>query len=68
MLFWLVIRWGILCSSKLSTLKFQTVMSTMTLDDQQKKWEDENLNPVLKRFPERKAEFQKSSGIPLPLF
>ena len=32
----------------------------------QNRWEEETLNPSLKRFPERKAGFQTSSGIPLP--
>ncbi len=40
----------------------------MTLSDQQKKWEDEILQPVLKRFPERKPEFKNSSGMEIPRF
>lgn len=28
-------------------------------------WEDETVNPTLKRFPERKTAFETSSGIPL---
>lgn len=40
----------------------------MTLKDQQKKWEEEALNPVLKRFPERKEAFKNSSGIAVPRF
>ena len=38
----------------------------MTLDSEYKCWENENLKPTLDRFPERKGEFQTSSGIPLP--
>ena len=38
----------------------------MSLDDEQKRWEEQTRQPVLKRFPERKAEFQTGSGIPLP--
>jgi methylmalonyl-CoA mutase N-terminal domain/subunit len=38
----------------------------MSLDDEQKRWEEQTHQPVLKRFPERKAEFQTGSGIPLP--
>jgi methylmalonyl-CoA mutase N-terminal domain/subunit len=38
----------------------------MTLKDEQKRWEETLLNPMLKRFPERKPEFMTSSGIPLP--
>ncbi len=38
----------------------------MTLKDEQKKWEEENLNPAIKRFPERKPAFKTSSGIELP--
>jgi methylmalonyl-CoA mutase N-terminal domain/subunit len=38
----------------------------MTLDQEKKRWEGETLNPVLKRFPERRPEFYTSSGIPLP--
>jgi len=40
----------------------------MTLKDERKKWEDEVLNPTLKRFPERKEQFKNSSGIELPRF
>ncbi len=38
----------------------------MTIQDEQKRWEEETLNPVLKRFPERKEEFKTSSGIKVP--
>ncbi len=38
----------------------------MSLQDEQKQWEERTLEPLLKRFPERKAEFRTSSGIPLP--
>lgn len=38
----------------------------MTLDDKQKSWEENTLNPALKRFPERKKEFSTLSGIPQP--
>ncbi len=30
------------------------------------RWEEETLNPALKRNPERKPNFQTSSGIPVP--
>jgi methylmalonyl-CoA mutase N-terminal domain/subunit len=38
----------------------------MSLNSEKKRWEEESLNPVLKRFPERKPEFRTASGIPLP--
>jgi len=38
----------------------------MSLQDEQKRWEEETLNPITKRFPERKEQFQTLSGIPLP--
>ncbi len=38
----------------------------MSLQDEQKQWEERTLEPLLKRFPERKSEFRTSSGIPLP--
>ncbi len=38
------------------------------LDDELHRWEENTLQPTLKRFPERKAEFTTSSGIPLPRF
>jgi methylmalonyl-CoA mutase N-terminal domain/subunit len=38
----------------------------MTLEEAQKNWEEQVLKPTLKRFPERKPEFQTLSGIPLP--
>ena len=38
----------------------------MSLESEEKRWEDETLNPALKRFPERKAQFETASGISLP--
>jgi methylmalonyl-CoA mutase N-terminal domain/subunit len=38
----------------------------MSLNDEQKRWEEQTRQPVLKRFPERKQEFTTGSGIPLP--
>ena len=38
----------------------------MTLDSEKKRWEEETLDPTLKRYPERKTEFDTLSGIPLP--
>ena len=38
----------------------------MAFENEQEHWEEETLNPTLKRFPERKPEFKTSSGIPLP--
>jgi len=38
----------------------------MTFESDQKRWDEQTRQPVLKRFPERKKEFQTSSGIPLP--
>ncbi|MBP1701470.1 MAG: putative isobutyryl-CoA mutase [Chloroflexi bacterium] len=38
----------------------------MSNEAEQKRWEQESLNPLLKRSPERKAAFDTSSGIPLP--
>lgn len=38
----------------------------MNLDSEFKRWEDSILNPLLKRFPERKVQFETSSGIPIP--
>lgn len=38
----------------------------MALDAEQKRWEEQTRQPVLKRFPERKMAFQTGSGIPLP--
>ena len=38
----------------------------MTLEEEKKRWEEQTLNPALKRFPERKPEFFTLSGIPLP--
>lgn len=37
----------------------------MTLKEDKKRWQDETLEPVLGRFPERKSEFNTLSGIPL---
>jgi methylmalonyl-CoA mutase N-terminal domain/subunit len=38
----------------------------MSQSEDQKRWEEKMLHPLLKRFPERKLEFTTSSGIPLP--
>jgi methylmalonyl-CoA mutase N-terminal domain/subunit len=38
----------------------------MTLEKEQKQWEEGTLNPTLKRFSERKPDFRTPSGIPLP--
>ena len=38
----------------------------MPFDDERKRWEEETLTPLLKRFPERKLNFQTPSGVPLP--
>ena len=38
----------------------------MTKQNDRKRWEEETLNPVLKRFSERKEEFKTTSGIDVP--
>ncbi len=38
----------------------------MALEDEQKRWEEQVVNPVLNKFKERKADFRTPSGIPLP--
>jgi len=38
----------------------------MSLENEQKKWEEGSLKPLLERFPERKPDFRTSSGIPVP--
>ncbi len=38
----------------------------MTLATEKARWEKETLNPALDRFPERRAEFYTSSGLPVP--
>lgn len=38
----------------------------MTLESEQKRWEEQTHQPVTKRFPERKPQFETPSGIPLP--
>jgi methylmalonyl-CoA mutase N-terminal domain/subunit len=38
----------------------------MSLQDEQKHWEEKILKPLLSKYPERKPEFTTSSGIPLP--
>ena len=39
-----------------------------TIREAQREWEEEVLEPALKRFPERKTNFETSSGIPIPRF
>jgi methylmalonyl-CoA mutase N-terminal domain/subunit len=43
-----------------------TSETKMTLESERKRWQEESLNPTLKRFPERKSEFHTHSGIPIP--
>ena len=38
----------------------------MAIQDEKKRWEEETLNPTLKKFAERKDEFKTSSGIEVP--
>jgi methylmalonyl-CoA mutase N-terminal domain/subunit len=38
----------------------------MTLENEQKRWEEQTRQPVIKKFPEHKAEFTTPSGIPIP--
>jgi len=38
----------------------------MSLKKEHRRWETETLKPVINRFPERKDNFQTSSGIPIP--
>src|SRR5450756_1475206 len=38
----------------------------MKLEPAKKKWEEQILNPTVNKFPERKKEFETTSGIPLP--
>ena len=38
------------------------------LQEEKNRWERETLDPVLARFPERRAEFVTTSGIPIPRF
>ena len=38
----------------------------MTIENEEQRWRDETLNPVKKRFPERKSVFETPSGIPVP--
>jgi methylmalonyl-CoA mutase N-terminal domain/subunit len=38
----------------------------MSIQDEQKHWEEKLLKPLLSKYPERKKEFATPSGIPLP--
>ncbi len=38
----------------------------MSIRDEQQHWEEKILKPLLSKYPERKPEFNTSSGIPLP--
>jgi methylmalonyl-CoA mutase N-terminal domain/subunit len=40
----------------------------MTIESERDRWQEKTLNPMIKRFPERKKNFQTSSSIPLPHF
>jgi methylmalonyl-CoA mutase N-terminal domain/subunit len=42
--------------------------SAMDLEAEKHRWEEETLEPVLERFPERKKKFETPSEIPLPYF
>lgn len=36
------------------------------LEKEKQRWETQTLNPLIEKYPERKAEFYTSSQIPLP--
>ncbi len=38
----------------------------MSIESEEKRWEEQTLKPVTERFPERKEQFQTLSGITLP--
>jgi methylmalonyl-CoA mutase N-terminal domain/subunit len=38
----------------------------MSIKDEKQRWESESLEPLRKKFPERKEEFTTPSGIPMP--
>jgi methylmalonyl-CoA mutase, N-terminal domain len=38
----------------------------MAFESEKERWEEHTRQPVVKRFPERKADFHTASGIPLP--
>lgn len=38
----------------------------MTIEEEKKRWKSETLEPTIHRFPERKKNFETSSGIPVP--
>jgi methylmalonyl-CoA mutase N-terminal domain/subunit len=38
----------------------------MTIQEDQQRWEEKMLKPLLSKYPERKAEFKTTSGIPVP--
>ena len=38
----------------------------MSIGNERKRWGERTRKPLIKRFPERKAEFQTLSGIPIP--
>ncbi len=37
----------------------------MNIQDEKKRWQEETVDPVLERFPERQEQFETSSGIPV---
>ncbi|HPO59171.1 MAG TPA: methylmalonyl-CoA mutase family protein, partial [Anaerolineaceae bacterium] len=37
----------------------------MAFDEERKQWEEQVLRPLISKYPERKAEFETPSGIPL---
>lgn len=39
----------------------------MSLENEMKRWKEQSLKPVLKKYPERKKQFLTSSEIPLPV-
>lgn len=39
----------------------------MDLENEKKRWEESSLNPILRKYPERKKQFLTSSDIPLPV-
>jgi methylmalonyl-CoA mutase N-terminal domain/subunit len=42
------------------------ITKTSDYCDEKARWEEETLDPIIKKFPQRKPEFTTSSGIPMP--
>jgi len=64
------VRFQSSCGSSILSLIYEIIIERYLMSFEEGKliWQENVLNPVLKRFPERNKDFETSSNIPVPRF